>query len=72
MLVTDEFPDGLAAVDPLSWIVGRRPRPGYLLAGLRLPHEPLSRFEWHDQAERAIQPEDCCRLKAASGHRNAA
>ena len=71
-LVSDEFPDGLAAVDPLSWIVGRRPRAGYLLAGLRLPLAALSRFEWHDQAERAIQSEDCCRWKAAGDQRSAA
>jgi hypothetical protein len=71
-LLAGEFSNGLVPVDPLAWIVGRRPRPGCLLAGLRLPDDPRSRFDWHDQAEHGIRPENCCRVNAVAHRRSAA
>jgi hypothetical protein len=58
--------DGLVGVDPLGWIVGRRPRQDHLLAGLRTPEAAPSRFGWHEQAEAAVRAEGCCRLRSAS------
>jgi SAM-dependent methyltransferase len=69
-----DFPEGVAGVDPLGWIVGRRPRPGFLLAGLRVSAEAPSQLGWHDQAEAAASArrDDCCRPGPAAGRRSAA
>ncbi|HUG94167.1 MAG TPA: hypothetical protein VML55_25285 [Planctomycetaceae bacterium] len=67
-----DFPEGLARVDRFAWIVGRRPRPGCLLAGLRVPAVPPSPFGWHEQAEAAVRHENCCRLSHWATQQSAA